>query len=461
MNRFPDPARSRAVLIGVSHFPESPELADLPAVPENVAGLRHRLTHDTTGVLEPEHCHVVDPVASTADLGHAIGKAAAEASDMLLVYYAGHGLVDDRGRLYLATHATRSGDPKYSALDVKLLREDIGGSGAAARVLILDCCFSGRAIEVMTDKESLVNGQLSIAGTYTMTSTSANAPSHAPSGERYTAFTGALLAALDSPQPLNLDEIYRSVAADLQARGLPSPRGRATDTAGALALARGGTAPPDTPPAGAMDEVRFRRDGAARGKQLKSNTETPRMIFDFSAGGGLTGGLALYFHNANWLWAFLLFSLAFVLVDEVVTAWVVWCQADTELVIDRSAITVHARQRTARTFMVQVPWSDISYVGLLPPLTRGSENPRIIQRHERNHLLVVRFREGAPCPPPRDGRFSSELHKVGWRVITRIGLFDVGKEQVLAALDRFAGERVLHTKQDFLDRDPRIKLGLF
>jgi hypothetical protein len=167
------------VLIGVSHFPESPELADLPAVRENVAGLWRRLTDDATGVLGPGHCEVTDPEGSTADIGRAISRAAAEASDMLLIYYAGHGLVDDRGRLYLATNATRADAPKYSALGVDLLREDLGGSGAAARVLILDCCFSGRAIEVMTGEEGLLDGQLSIAGTYTMTSTTANAPSYA------------------------------------------------------------------------------------------------------------------------------------------------------------------------------------------------------------------------------------------------------------------------------------------
>lgn len=143
--------------MGVSHFPESPGLADLPAVKENVAGLWRRLTHSGTGVLAPEHCEVADPAAST-DLGRAIGRAADEATDLLLIYYAGHGLVDDWGRLYLATHATQSQAPKCSALDVGLLREDLGGSGAAARVLILDCCFSGRAIEVMAGGDGAGRG---------------------------------------------------------------------------------------------------------------------------------------------------------------------------------------------------------------------------------------------------------------------------------------------------------------
>ncbi|GGJ40292.1 caspase family protein [Streptomyces brasiliensis] len=459
MSRFPDPARSRAVLIGVSHFPESPELADLPAVRENVASLWRRLTNDTTGVLEPGHCEIADPASSTADIGRAISKAAAEASDMLLIYYAGHGLVDDRGRLYLATNATRADAPKYSALGVDLLREDLGGSGAAARVLVLDCCFSGRAIEVMTGEDGLVDGQLSIAGTYTMTSTSANAPSYALAGERYTAFTGALLAALDSPRPLTLDEIYRSVAAELQSRGLPRPRQRATDTAGALALARG-PAEPDSPPTDPVDEVRFRRDRATAKTQMKRNMRKPLGIVSM-----IVVGLPVLFaglnHDASWLWAIPVYGGGCAAVMGLITALVGRSlPMETELVIDRSAITVHLHRSTAGDGTLRTPWKDISHVGVLPP-KRGSVNPKLTQVYEGNHLLVVRLRPDVPFHSTRGMRFSDELHELGYRVIATIGSFGADKEQILAALDQFAGDRVLHTEQEFLARDPRIQPKMF
>lgn len=459
MSRFPDPVRSRAVLIGVSHFPESPDLADLPAVRRNVASLWRRLTHDTAGVLESTYCEVVDPAASVADIGRAIGKAAAEASDMLLIYYAGHGLVDDRGRLYLATNSTRADAPKYSALGVDLLREDLGGSGAAARVLVLDCCFSGRAIEVMTGEEGLVDGQLSIAGTYTMTSTSANAPSYALGGERYTAFTGALLAALDSPRPLTLNEVYLSVAAELQSRGLPRPRQRATDTAGALALARG-PADPDRPPTDPVDEVRFSRDRAAAKAQLKRNMSKPL---------GFTSlflvGMAVLFaglnHDAGWLWAIPVWWGGFAAIIGLITLLVGRSlPGEAELVIDRSAITVHLRRGTAGVGTLQTPWRDISHVGVLPP-RRGSVNSKLTQVYEGNHLLVVRPRPGVPYHSTRDMRFADDLHELGYRVIATVGSFGADKEQILAALDQFAGDRVLHTEQEFLARDPRIQPKMF
>jgi len=181
---------------------------------------------------------LTDPT-SPDDVGAALSEAAATATDLLLVYYAGHGLVDDRGRLHLALAQTHPHRPRWTALPFDLLREEIAHSAATTRVLVLDCCFSGRAIETMTDDQGVIGGQLEVAGTYTLTSTSDNAPSYAPTGDRYTAFTGAVLRALDHADPLTLDQLYVVVDRDLAARNLPRPRRRVTNTAGNLALSRG------------------------------------------------------------------------------------------------------------------------------------------------------------------------------------------------------------------------------
>jgi hypothetical protein len=92
------------------------------------------------------------------------------------------------------------------------------------------------------DPAALATGQVEIEGTYTLTSTSANAPAHAPIGGEYTAFTGALLKTLkegipNGPQLLTLDEIYRNLRRELRARNAPSPERRGVNNAGDLALA--------------------------------------------------------------------------------------------------------------------------------------------------------------------------------------------------------------------------------
>ncbi len=187
--RFPDPTRSRAVLIGPSHFTAAgPDLPDIPAVEANLTALRQVLTSPDTGVLRPESCRVLIDSTSVDEVGTALSDLTATATDLLLVYYAGHGLVDARGRLHLALAHTHPCRARWTALPVELLREEIATSAAATRVLVLDCCFSGRAIEAMADNQGVITGQLEVAGTYTLTSTTANAPSHAPAG------TGLLLS---------------------------------------------------------------------------------------------------------------------------------------------------------------------------------------------------------------------------------------------------------------------------
>src|SRR5262249_41863783 len=94
--------------------------------------------------------------------------------------------------------------------------------------------------------------------TYTLTATPANSPAHAPSGDRYTAFTGALLRALDQSGPLTLDQLYVVVDRDLAAQNLPRPQRRVTNTAGDLALSCGPTIRPHTEPPDS-DVVRFTR----------------------------------------------------------------------------------------------------------------------------------------------------------------------------------------------------------
>jgi len=118
----------------------------------------------------------------------------------------------------------------------------------------------------MTDQRSLVMAQLDVAGTYTLTSSSANTPAFAPAGDPYTAFTGALVEALDQPTPLSLNDIYSWVDRALAARGLPRPQQRATNTAGELALVRGPShqPPPDAQPPDSTGQVLFEVAGSQK-----------------------------------------------------------------------------------------------------------------------------------------------------------------------------------------------------
>ncbi|HEV3359041.1 MAG TPA: caspase family protein [Pseudonocardiaceae bacterium] len=244
---FPDPATSRAVLIGASRFTAT-DLPDIPAVLGNLTGLRAALTDPANGTLTAPHCTVLTDPTSPAVVGAALATASEQATDLLLVYYAGHGILDDDGLLHFALGETLTQRAGYTAVPLELLKRDLGRARARARVLVLDCCFSGQAVEAMGASDGLATGQLRVTGTYTLTSTTATTPAHAPRDAEHTAFTGALLRAMASPRPLTLDDLYTHVDNDLAARGLPRPQCRASNTAGRIGLVRGPVPVQSAPP---------------------------------------------------------------------------------------------------------------------------------------------------------------------------------------------------------------------
>ncbi|MEV4366578.1 transporter substrate-binding domain-containing protein [Nonomuraea sp. NPDC049637] len=248
MSRKPllDGGGSRAVLIGAGTF-HDPELPDIPAVRRNLEDLREVLTHPVHGLLTADHCQILADPADQAAVGVALTAAVREAEDLLLVYYCGHGVLDDTGVLHFALTGTDAEHVGFSAIHVDLVKRMVGSARAKARVLLLDCCFSGQAVTVMSNRRSLALGQLDLTGTYTLTSTPATALSHAPLGARNTAFTGALLNALRMPGPLTLDQIHRHIDQELVGRGLPRPQRRSVGTAGNLTVTRGPIKPPPPP----------------------------------------------------------------------------------------------------------------------------------------------------------------------------------------------------------------------
>ncbi|AZS83748.1 hypothetical protein ELQ87_05140 [Streptomyces griseoviridis] len=240
---LPRASETRAVLIGASTFTH-PDISPLPAVDNNVADLRNAFTHPESGLLAGlprEHVKVLGldgaPV-STGGIGNALAQARG-AKDLLVVYYAGHGMLDDDGMLHLAVTDTDPDQVGFTAVPINTIKRQLALSRARARVLLLDCCFSGLAVSVMSTRRGLVFGQLPASGTYTLTSTAADQPSRAEPGAPHSVFTAALLRALSAPEPLTMDGIYEYVRAELHDLVLPPPQRQSTGDTALVGLARG------------------------------------------------------------------------------------------------------------------------------------------------------------------------------------------------------------------------------
>jgi ABC-type glycerol-3-phosphate transport system substrate-binding protein/outer membrane protein assembly factor BamD (BamD/ComL family) len=64
-------------------------------------------------------------------------------TDMLLFYFTGHGVLDDRGRLYLALKDTDTKALRGTAIPASYITDEMDNSRSKRQVLILDCCHSG------------------------------------------------------------------------------------------------------------------------------------------------------------------------------------------------------------------------------------------------------------------------------------------------------------------------------
>jgi hypothetical protein len=63
--------------------------------------------------------------------------------DLTLLYFTGHGVKDDEGRLYLAMTNTRREALMFTAISGAQLNDAMDASRSRRKVLILDCCYSG------------------------------------------------------------------------------------------------------------------------------------------------------------------------------------------------------------------------------------------------------------------------------------------------------------------------------
>ncbi|MFF3501499.1 caspase domain-containing protein [Streptomyces sp. NPDC003247] len=443
---IPDGSASRAVLIGAPAY-KSAALAEIPAVRNNLTALWEVLTGEH-GLLPADHCQVLgdqDQPLDKATLGSALAAARREATDLLLVYYAGHGLLDEDGFLHLTLADAEPDNVAYTAVSLEVVKRELSRARARARVLVLDCCFSGRAVAAMSTPDSLVAGQLEVTGTFTLTSTTATAPSHAPPGATYTAFTEALLGALRAPGPLTLDGIYTYVDRDLARRGLPRPQRRSVNAASDLVLVGGPVAerPVSQRPTG-PSQVRFTQEMSPGKRRWYAFLSTLLTL------------LACGLGYATWLRPSAAAGALVIALLLLVLAWGAAVAARekprslmvdaTGLALDRDGVSCH------------IPWQDIDYLGVLRRFTYTSSSASPgASRRTASQILVVRPHQTAPRP---DKTFVlhadyQELRNFGYIGICELSFVDADPVVLRRAVERLAGP-LFRTHRDLVDMDPRL-----
>ncbi|QNP70388.1 esterase-like activity of phytase family protein [Streptomyces roseirectus] len=235
-----DAAHSACVLIGVDAYTQ---LAPLRAVKNNLTRLKETLTDPDVWGVPGELCQVVSNPGSQQELIAPIRKAASAARGTLIVYYAGHGFIDPSdGALYLTLPDTEPGEID-GAVPYEWLRRAIRDNGSARRrIVVLDCCYSGKALDGgMSAVENLQAAALmeDVEGSYVATSCAKTRLALSPRGEECTAFTGELVKVLaegdpDGPEELTLDMVFGRVRARLKEKRRPLPQVQNQNGVGSL-----------------------------------------------------------------------------------------------------------------------------------------------------------------------------------------------------------------------------------
>ncbi|GIG58959.1 hypothetical protein Lfu02_33310 [Longispora fulva] len=239
----PDPAKSRAVLVGVSTYQDGENYPALPAAEANVRRLGQLLADPDYWGLPAGHCvELVNPGSAELVLD-AVYEAKTRAADTVVFYYTGHGsgIEDD---LVLTLPRTMYARRRYQGVRYGQISDLLREEGSRNEVVMLDCCYSGLA-HTMADPGSHLQAQIGRMprSTYVLTSSPRDSVSFAPPGATYTAFTGQLLGCLeagltDSGEHLRFSDVFRALTVRLRAARFPAPQQSAGGVGTDLAIVR-------------------------------------------------------------------------------------------------------------------------------------------------------------------------------------------------------------------------------
>ena len=133
-----------ALLIGVSQYEAG--LPPLPAAPNDVEAMRRVLQNPNIGGFDEVET-LIDPDPNAMRLAINQLFASCQKEDLAVLFFSGHGIRDDEGKLYLTTRLTDEKFYKATSVPATFVHDVMNDSRCKRQVVILDCCYSGAFVE--------------------------------------------------------------------------------------------------------------------------------------------------------------------------------------------------------------------------------------------------------------------------------------------------------------------------
>ncbi|XHX77078.1 MAG: caspase domain-containing protein [Stenomitos frigidus ULC029] len=193
-----------ALLIGVGNYEHPDALKPLVSAPKDVAAMQRILLNAQMGEFS-EVTPLIDPdPMQMQEAIEALYRDRAK-DDLVLLFFSGHGIKDDSGKLYFSTRVTRKTPKgelvKSTAVPARFVQEIMGNSRSRRQVMILDCCFSGAfdpALNAKDDGSLDVQGQLGAEGRVVLTSSSSTEYSFEQQGSDLSIYTRFLVEGIET-----------------------------------------------------------------------------------------------------------------------------------------------------------------------------------------------------------------------------------------------------------------------
>jgi Caspase domain/WD domain, G-beta repeat len=210
-----------ALLIGVSEY--EPGWNPLPAAVKDLDAMKEVLLHpEMGGFAESDILLLKNPNRQQIEESIETLFSNRHRDDLVVLFFSGHGIKDDAGRLYLGASKTRKtpqGDlVRSSAVAANLVHENMSRSRSKRQVVILDSCFSGAFAEGLAAKDDGtvdIRTQLGGEGRAVLTSSSSTQYSFEQEGEELSLYTRFLVegiktgaADLDGDDVISIDELH-------------------------------------------------------------------------------------------------------------------------------------------------------------------------------------------------------------------------------------------------------------
>jgi formylglycine-generating enzyme required for sulfatase activity len=131
----------RCALIIASYEYEDTDLRQLVAPAQDAEALAHVLADPAIGGFEVQT--LLNELSYQVNRAIETFFADRRRDDLILLYFSGHGIKDEEGRLYLTTRDTRRKMLRTTAIPATLVNDVMRYSRSRRQVLLLDCCYSG------------------------------------------------------------------------------------------------------------------------------------------------------------------------------------------------------------------------------------------------------------------------------------------------------------------------------